>query len=91
MINPLEKELAQRCNAWALEAENCPFCGRCDALEVNYFFPPYDAEGREQDAETATYARFYVTCPVCHASSSEHDSPAVAVEKWNKVSHARWD
>lgn len=89
MTNPLEPELDQRCNAYALDAEACPFCGRQE-VEVNYFYPPYTPAGVEQDAETATYARFYASCALCHASSGEHDSPADAVESWNALSHLRW-
>lgn len=89
-FNPLCKQLDSTCSAASLDMTACPFCGGQVGLMINFFIPPYDAEGNEQDEETGTYARFYATCGVCHASGSEVDSPDEAVRQWNAVSQARW-
>lgn len=89
-FNPLCGELDRVCSAASLDMEACPFCGAQVDPMVNYFIPPYDAEGNAQDEETGTYARFYATCGVCHASGSEVDSPDEAVRQWNSLSAIRW-
>lgn len=81
--------LRQQCDAWASEVAACPFCGYGEP-NVNYFIPPYDANGNEQDAETGSYVQFYVQCRRCHATGPECDGIISALQKWNKVSNKMW-